>query len=273
MLGTTVDRFRRRPTTRCWSAPRAGTAGGAHRCGADRRRRRLVADSGARIGGARDRDADRPHRLARDDPGRRRAGRSSPTDAVGLWLGPNAHLVHYPVAGGRTINVVAIVEEDWKGAAGASPATPTELAAHFSDWGNAARALVGAPSEWRKWAILVGRPRRPLGRGPRGLLGDAAHAMPPFLAQGAAMAIEDAAVLAASFAANPDDPAAALSAYEAARKPRVVAGPQGGIRNRDALSLWRNARDHAKCGAVARRPQPGAQKKRLDLWVEARIHE
>ena len=54
------------------------------------------------------------------------------------------------------------------------------------------------------------------------LIGDAAHAMPPFLAQGAAMAIEDAAVLAASFAGNPDDPATALFAYEAARKPRVV---------------------------------------------------
>jgi salicylate hydroxylase len=152
----------------------------------------------------------------------RAAGNILPADAVGLWLGPDAHLVHYPIAGGRTINIVAIVEEEWTGVGWSEPGDPYELAPHFKRWGNAARAIVGAPSEWRKWAILSVDPTGPWVQDRVALIGDAAHAMPPFLAQGAAMAIEDAAVLAASFAADPDNPAAALFAYEAARKPRVV---------------------------------------------------
>lgn len=151
----------------------------------------------------------------------RAAATIMPTDAVGLWLGEGAHLVHYPIAGGRLINIVAIVPEDWKGVGWSEPGDPYELAAHFKGWGKAARAIVGAPPEWRKWAILAVDPSGPWVRDRVGLIGDAAHAMPPFLAQGAAMAIEDAAVLAASFAANPQDPAAALSAYEAARRPRI----------------------------------------------------
>ncbi len=143
-------------------------------------------------------------------------------DAVGLWLGPDAHLVHYPIAGGRMINIVAIVKEDWTGVGWSEPGDHYQLAAHFAGWGKAARAIVGAPSEWRKWAILSVDPTGPWVSDRAALLGDAAHAMPPFLAQGAAMAIEDAAVLAASFAADPEDAAAALFAYEAARKPRVA---------------------------------------------------
>jgi salicylate hydroxylase len=152
----------------------------------------------------------------------RAAGTILPADAVGLWLGPEAHLVHYPIAGGRMINIVAIVEEDWKGVGWSEPGDPYQLAAHFRDWGNAARAIVGAPPEWRKWAILSVDPSGRWVQDRVALIGDAAHAMPPFLAQGAAMAIEDAAVLAASFGKNPDDPAAALFAYEAARRPRVA---------------------------------------------------
>jgi salicylate hydroxylase len=148
---------------------------------------------------------------------------------IGLWLGPGAHLVHYPIAGGRTINIVAIVAENWRGVGWSEPGDHYQLAESFSEWSKEARAIISAPAEWRKWAILSVDPEGPWVADRLALLGDAAHAMAPFLAQGAAMAIEDAAVLAACFAAEPDDAPAALAAYEAARKPRATRVHKAGI--------------------------------------------
>jgi salicylate hydroxylase len=144
-----------------------------------------------------------------------------PATRIGLWLGPEAHLVHYPIAGGRTINIVAIVAEDWKGVGWSEPGDTYQLGEYFAGWSPSARAIIAAPSEWRKWAILAVDADGPWVNDRLALLGDAAHAMPPFLAQGAAMAIEDAAVLAASFAGAPDDAASALASYQTARRPRA----------------------------------------------------
>lgn len=144
-----------------------------------------------------------------------------PAMQTGLWLGPNAHFVHYPIAGGRTINIVAIVAENWKGVGWSEPGDHYRLAKHFAKWAPAARRLIETPADWLKWAILAVDANGPWVTDRIALLGDAAHAMPPFLAQGAAMAIEDAAVLAESFATAPDA-ATALRAYEAARRPRVA---------------------------------------------------
>jgi len=99
---------------------------------------------------------------------------------------------------------------------------PDELGLKFRGWAPAARKILDAPVAWQKFAIVSVDPDRPWQDGRLALLGDAAHAMPPFLAQGAAMAIEDAAVLADCLDRDPD-PAAALCAYVAARKPRVAA--------------------------------------------------
>ena len=143
-----------------------------------------------------------------------------------LWLGANAHLVHYPVDGGRAINVVAIVDDDATSsddvAFWSTPADPTVLTARFSGWAKPVRQLIDAAAEWRKWPLFD---RPPLARWSRGavtLLGDAAHPMLPFLAQGAAQSIEDAAVLADCAAAHPVDLARAFSAYEQLRKPRTA---------------------------------------------------
>jgi len=145
-----------------------------------------------------------------------------PTARIGLWLGPDAHLVHYPIADGRTINIVAIVAEDWRGVGWSEPGDHYWLAGRFAGWAPLAQRIIGAPAEWRKWAILAVDPAGPWVSDRVGLLGDAAHAMPPYLAQGAAMAIEDAAVLAASFAAKPDEPADALASYVSWRRPRAL---------------------------------------------------
>jgi salicylate hydroxylase len=150
------------------------------------------------------------------------AGGITATNRIGLWLGPDAHLVHYPIAGGRTVNIVAIVAENWQGIGWSEPGDPYWLAERFAAWAPAARRIVSAPAEWRKWALLAVDPDGPWRSDRVALLGDAAHAMPPFLAQGAAMAIEDAAVLADCLAAAPERPPVALKAYETRRKARVA---------------------------------------------------
>ena len=142
-------------------------------------------------------------------------------DRTGLWLGPDAHLVHYPVARGAAVNVVAIVEERWEKPGWNAVGDRNEITRRFGGWSAAARRLLAAPISWQKFAITRIDPSGPWTDGRLALLGDAAHAMTPFLAQGAAMAIEDAAVLANRLRSAADVPAA-LQAYEAERKERVA---------------------------------------------------
>jgi salicylate hydroxylase len=144
-------------------------------------------------------------------------------DAQTLWIGPGHHLVHYPVAAGRLVNLVAFAPagdctvESWT-----ATATVAELLAEFSGWDPRLVSLIEAAGTPGRWALLD---RAPLPRWSRGrvtLLGDAAHPMFPFFAQGAAQAMEDAAVLAGCLAAGPGDPAAALRRYESLRLPRTA---------------------------------------------------
>jgi salicylate hydroxylase len=143
--------------------------------------------------------------------------------AVHLWLGPNGHLVHYPVQAGRLINVVAIVRDSWNKPGWSEPGSRDEVLNHFRAWAAPARDLLAVPEHWLKWALVDRPPLRRWGDGPVTLLGDAAHPTLPFLAQGAALAIEDAAVLARHMANCPDDPAGAMRRYEAARRSRTAA--------------------------------------------------
>ena len=142
---------------------------------------------------------------------------------IHLWLGRDAHLVHYPVKAGRAINVVVITTDSWNAAGWSEPASRTDLIPRLAAeaWAPAARALVGLPEAWLKWTLYDRRPLTRWSNGPVALLGDAAHPMLPFLAQGAAMAIEDAAVVAQCLAQNPDDAAGALQTYCAVRRPRT----------------------------------------------------
>ncbi len=142
---------------------------------------------------------------------------------IRLWLGRDAHLVHYPVKGGNLINVVAIMEDSWNAPGWSEPAARADLMRRFSPrhWTPQALSLIGAPEAWLKWALYDRRPLLSWSQGPIALLGDAAHPMLPYLAQGAAMAIEDAAVAAQCLARMPDDPTAALRAYSAMRRARA----------------------------------------------------
>jgi salicylate hydroxylase len=153
--------------------------------------------------------------------------------AVNLWLGRDAHLVHYPVRGCRLVNVVAIVSDDWTGTGWSEPGLRAELLQRFPAglWPPLVRKLLAVPERWQKWALCDRPPLRRWGTGPVTLLGDAAHPMLPYLAQGAAMAIEDAAVLAARLADTPDDPAQAMRRYERARRRRSARVQRAARRN------------------------------------------
>ena len=116
---------------------------------------------------------------------------------VRLWMGPNAHLVAYPIAAARRINVVAIVPGTWNRPGWSEAGDAGEIRNAFSDgWPDTARTLIDAVDEWRRWALSTMPEVSEWSRGAVALLGDAVHGMLPFAAQGAGMAVEDAAVLA-----------------------------------------------------------------------------
>lgn len=147
---------------------------------------------------------------------------------VHLWLGQDAHLVHYPVKGGGLINIVGIVHDEWNETGWSAAGERAEILRHFARWAwsEKARELIAVPERWLKWALYDRNAPFRGGVGPVTLIGDAAHPMLPFLAQGAGMAIEDAAVLAAFLGRYRDDPADALRGYEGARRQRTERAQQ-----------------------------------------------
>ncbi len=142
---------------------------------------------------------------------------------VHLWLGRDAHLVHYPVKAGALINVVAITTDTWNAPGWSAPGNRIDLLPRFpaERWAPGARELIGEPETWLKWALYDCAPLSHFSFGAAALIGDAAHPMLPFLAQGAAMAIEDAVVAAHCLARMPDDAAGALKSYSALRRRRT----------------------------------------------------
>src|SRR3954467_2165928 len=143
------------------------------------------------------------------------------------WMGPKAHLVAYPISGARRINVVAIVPGTWNRPGWSAPGDANEIKPAFSQaWPASARMLIGAVEEWRRWALFTLPDIGEWSDGAIALLGDAAHAMLPFAAQGAGMAIEDAAVLAKCLSESPGSTIAGIPAtlkrYGRLRRGRVL---------------------------------------------------
>jgi salicylate hydroxylase len=140
-----------------------------------------------------------------------------------LWIGPGHDLVHYPVSGDEYINLVAFAPaapstvESWT-----ATATVEELLADFDGWDPRVVDLITQADTPGRWSLLDREPLDHWNRGNATLLGDAAHPMFPFFGQGAAQAIEDAAVAALCLAKQPEDPVAAIRHYEAIRLPRAA---------------------------------------------------
>ncbi|MGE3246371.1 MAG: FAD-dependent oxidoreductase [Beijerinckiaceae bacterium] len=164
--------------------------------------------------------------------------------ATNLWLGPSAHLVHYPLRDGACVNVVAIVEDAWRGGNEGDfwneNGDPRFIESRFSRWNVAARELIGAVASWRRWPLFDRNPVPRWSLDKVVLLGDAAHPVLPFLAQGACLAIEDAAVIGAAIARHPGDIAAAIREYEERRivraaEVRIASRRQGTIYHMSGL--------------------------------------
>jgi salicylate hydroxylase len=153
-----------------------------------------------------------------------------------IWMGPGAHVVSYYLRAGRLVNLVAVVERtDWEVESWTERGEKSELLADFEGWHPTVSALLSAveADSCFKWALFD---RDPLPRWSDRritLLGDACHPTLPFMAQGACMAIEDAAVLG-ECVADADDVPSALERYEGLRK-RRTAGVQRGSRRNAAL--------------------------------------
>jgi salicylate hydroxylase len=138
-----------------------------------------------------------------------------------VWMRPDAHLVHYPVSGGREIAVVCVlksqrVEADWSNAVDTD--WVLEQTARFPA---EARSLLRSATQWRRWSLFKLSRSFDYARGNIALIGDAAHPIMPFLAQGAVMAMEDAVTLADAMTAS-DDVSAAFAVYARSRRDRVA---------------------------------------------------
>jgi salicylate hydroxylase len=140
-----------------------------------------------------------------------------------LWLGPGRHFVHYPISAGRLVNVVAIAPAGaWRNESWLAEGTIEDMMAEFAGWDERVRRLIASATSTKRWAMFDRTPLAAWTRGPVTLLGDAAHAMLPFFAQGAAQAFEDAAVLARCLQGmGAADVPAALQRYESIRRPRA----------------------------------------------------
>jgi salicylate hydroxylase len=138
------------------------------------------------------------------------------------WLGPGRHFVHYFVSRGRLLNFVGWTEHDtWSREDWTDRATIARALAAFEGWHPQIGRIIAAAETCFVWALFDREPLPRWSIDRTTLLGDACHPMYPFMAQGAAQAIEDGATLAACLAAGAEDPVEALRRYETLRRPRV----------------------------------------------------
>lgn len=156
-----------------------------------------------------------------------------------VWLGPNKHFVTYHVNGGKNLNCVCLVEQDgWFNESWSEKGEIEELKKAYKGWNRTIETLLqhADPNTLYKWALHDRLPMKQWSKGRIIVLGDAAHPMLPFLAQGAAMAIEDGAVLA-NCIDNFDEVEEALKYFEKIRKPRTSYVQSAARRNAKVLHL------------------------------------
>ena len=139
---------------------------------------------------------------------------------VAAWMSPDGHLVHYPVSGDRTA-IVLVTVQDSPGASWGHPWDAEDATRAIEKIAPALAADWARDGMWRRWPLFDVDASLRWSRGPIALLGDAAHPILPFLAQGGAMAIEDGWCLASQLAKS-DTPSAAFESFEAQRRSRVA---------------------------------------------------
>ena len=143
-------------------------------------------------------------------------------NAAAIWVGPNCHLVHYPLRGGEQYNVVVTFhsrqQEEW----GVTEGSLEEVQSYFQGICPQARQLIDLPKTWKRWATAD---REPIGQwsfGRATLLGDAAHPTTQYMAQGACMAMEDGVTLGEALRVNNNDFIKAFALYQRSRVARTA---------------------------------------------------
>ena len=156
-----------------------------------------------------------------------------------VWLGPKKHFVSYHVSGGKNLNCVCLVEQDgWTNESWSERGNIEDLREVYNGWNQTIETLlkIANPNTLYRWALHDRPPMKQWSKGRIILLGDAAHPMLPFLAQGAAMAIEDGAVLADCISSYKDNEKS-LKYFEQIRKPRTSFVQLAARRNAKILHL------------------------------------
>ncbi|HUS98307.1 MAG TPA: FAD-dependent monooxygenase [Hyphomicrobiaceae bacterium] len=141
--------------------------------------------------------------------------------ATGAWLAPTAHVVHYPIQAGNALAIVVITTGPQPAEGWGIPIPAAEIMTRVSEYDYPLHSLLARAENWHRWALFDPDPVRHWSHGRTTLLGDAAHPILPFLAQGGAMAIEDAVVLAWELTRHEGSHDIAFQAYEAQRQHRV----------------------------------------------------
>ncbi|MBD5802816.1 3-hydroxybenzoate 6-hydroxylase [Azoarcus sp. Aa7] len=143
-------------------------------------------------------------------------------NAASIWVGPNCHLVHYPLRGGEQYNVVVTFHSREKEEWGVTEGSREEVQSYFQGICPKARQLIDLPKSWKRWATAD---REPIGQWSFGrvtLLGDAAHPTTQYMAQGACMALEDAVTLGEALRVNGNDFEKAFDLYQRSRIARTA---------------------------------------------------
>ena len=143
-------------------------------------------------------------------------------NAASIWVGPNCHLVHYPLRGGEQYNVVVTFHsrevEEW----GVTEGSAEEVQSYFQEVCPKARQLIDLPKHWKRWATADRDPISHWTYGRTTLLGDAAHPTTQYMAQGACMAIEDAVTLREALKAHDNDVYQGFDLYQRSRIARTA---------------------------------------------------
>ncbi|MCK9381046.1 MAG: 3-hydroxybenzoate 6-monooxygenase [Sulfuritalea sp.] len=143
-------------------------------------------------------------------------------NAASIWVGPNCHLVHYPLRGGEQYNVVVTFHSRQQEVWGVTEGSKEEVQSYFQGICPRARQLIDLPRSWKRWATAD---REPIGQwsfGRATLLGDAAHPTTQYMAQGACMALEDAVTLGEALRVNDNDFIKAFDLYQRSRVARTA---------------------------------------------------
>jgi salicylate hydroxylase len=157
---------------------------------------------------------------------------------IAVWMAPGAHLVHYPVSAGSRINAILIIDDVYRADGGAESGAGY-LAGRLAGWATLPRSVIAATEAWQRWR-MSGIEKWPGGAGRIQFIGDAWHAMRPYLASGGVMAIEDAHALA-------------MSLTGAGR--RIEQGLKL-FREKRGRRVWRVAEASAQMGRIYHCPQP-----------------